>query len=91
MPGRVEETRLLKLPTATVLNNISGHDLAGFITHDMTHLNASQPLAHARQAISSCGRANLDLYCNLSQALAGQVSDRLGSMETQLYRVDQID
>lgn len=82
---------LLKLPTATVLNNILGHDLAGFITHDMTHLNAGQPFAHARRAISSCGRANLDLCCNLSQALAGQVRDRLGSMETELYRVGQTD
>lgn len=31
----------------------------------------------------SCGRANLDLWRNLSQALAGQVRDRLDSMKAE--------
>lgn len=43
------------------------------------------------RAMSGCGRADHDLYWDLSQALAGQVRDRLGSMETELFRACQSD
>lgn len=40
---------------------------------------------HIRLAVSGCGRAGHNLYCDLSQALALQVRDRLGSMETEHF------